>query len=591
MQKPLNDVKPLLRYFVDIFKLHVTGDCNSPIPVRVIPVVEKTVGESIYEFKIRYRSAWKSRRMSIESLGEKVESKSTCYKVIYDDMLVIKIPPRPITDFNAYLDHINREHAIARRIQKTIPCVYPQLGAILKKIPLIRLASYVRPEDSEQEYINLLQKHPSLQHFLKIGDGFVFFMTLSKYQFFNQVIDSIHHVLEHTRQEIAKNGPEAISDLIVFESLYGANNDRIYYEMNAFAESYNKAIEKILQDTGFPRAIPDFRKQEWLFTHLAGLRGEIDPENLPKDICDEIEEKTRQLVGSKRPVMEEFRKLVHKIAKDKNFNNNRQRVKGLIINILELLYHLKNRHTAIRDLKPDNIYVAAFLDGADHVLANPAAYDLGLIDLETALCFKPGKDGRFEQPLLAGTPSYATPSHIFGNRILRAVYKNELSRIFFLQDMQAAMVMIFKVLTGRTPFVKTSRLMPEISRLKKKNLQNFENLHKVYQNANRRFWKTAIHEFAQQVQKYKYRLEDVEIELPRHLKKFLAAEYKHELMLMGQSWDKNKGQYDHLALRAIEAPIQCDFLVEFLFNRVFFGMNQPEWEGEKKAIKETHIPA
>ncbi len=591
MPKPPGDIKPLIRYFVELFKLQVTGKNNAPDAVRVIPVVEKASGESIYEFRIRYRSAWKTRRVSIEPLGEKVESKSTCYKAIYDDLLVVKIPPRPITDFNAYLNYLNRDRAIARRIQKSIPCVYPELGAILKKVPLVRLPSYISEQEAEEEFIRLLTKFPQLQDYLKIGEGFVFFMTLSRYRFFNQIIDSIHHAIDHTRQEISRNGPEAISDFMVFEALYGEDNDRVYYNMHAIAKTYDRSVEKILKDAGAPWSLADYQKQEWFFSHIAGMHPDIDPEDLPDGTFTRIEKMTKKLVDEKKPAIDEFRRIVHKASKNKNFFSNRGRIKGLIINLLELLYRLKNRSTAVRDLKPDNMYVAAFLDGADHILANPSAYELGLIDLETALCYRPGEDGRIAQPLLAGTPSYATPSHIFGNRILRAVYGNELSRVFHLQDMYAVLAMIFKTVTGRNLFTNTARLMPEISRLKKKNIQDFPGLLTVYKNACKNFWKTASGELREQLDKHRHRLSDVEITLPGHLKKYLAAEYRHELSVLnhngrnnGEPVEKIRGesredkalQKQYIkTLKAIDTAMPCDYLILFLFSRVHTAMQPP----------------
>ena len=65
-------------------------------------------------------------------------------------------------------------------------------------------------------------------------------------------------------------------------------------------------------------------------------------------------------------------------------------------------YGLKAKGIAIRDLKPDNIFVVGgdFLQAANE-------FSLGLIDFETAVNFSV-KDDEISQPLLAGTPAYAT---------------------------------------------------------------------------------------------------------------------------------------------------------------------------------------
>ncbi|MEZ4604972.1 MAG: hypothetical protein R2861_16690 [Desulfobacterales bacterium] len=66
--------------------------------------------------------------MSICQLGDTVESKSTIYKVIYDDQLVIKIPPKPFTNFAKYLKYINNERHI-------VSCLTPPSNLCLPAFP------------------------------------------------------------------------------------------------------------------------------------------------------------------------------------------------------------------------------------------------------------------------------------------------------------------------------------------------------------------------------------------------------------------------------------------------------------------------
>ena len=110
---------------------------------------------------------------------------------------------------------------------------------------------------------------------------------------------------------------------------------------------------------------------------------------------------------------------------------------------------------AIRDLKPDNIYIAGNFNGADNFFNNPAAYSLGLIDLETAVHLHPEDLSGMRQPALAGTFPFMTPHHLFKNRDLYKLFGSELCRVLYMQDWFAAIAIIFNVATGKILFLKT----------------------------------------------------------------------------------------------------------------------------------------
>lgn len=631
MAKAPPDFKPLIAYFLNLFKVQVAGE-NEPAETEAVAISETPGKDIIYELTIRHHGTSKTRRMSLRSLGEQVESKSMCYKVIYDDFLVVKIPPRPIIDFNDYLNHIQQEHTIAARLTPSIPCVCPQLGAILKKVPSLRLPPELPPERIETEYVDRLTRKPELQRYLKIGEGFVFFMGLSQYLFFNQVIDSIHHSSDLIRQEITRNGPSAIADMHAFETLYGADHEDIYFEMHALMKNYEKTIETTILDSEVSVWIADYQVQEWFFSRVAGTEPEFDHADLPPELSEKIDSITIGMLSDKKTVITGFQNLVLATVNRKRFDSSRARIKGLIINVIELLHRLKNRSVAIRDLKPDNMYVAAFLDGADHLLANHEAYDLGLIDLETAVCYEK-EEGRIPQPLLAGTPSYATPTHIFNNALLSAVYGDELPRIFYMQDWYAGLVMIFNVVTGRPLFIRTAKLMPEISRMKKKDIRDARTQLSVFETGSRLFWKTAKEELQHNLNKYHDWLRDVEILFPEHLAESLAAECrlekalihdwvaaridrcrpaeKYREKLLAASHDKIcrilsqdvhdndavKGWDEFLRLLSVIEPLirrkeeldlaetlfsastSCHDLISFLFDRIYHAMYRPDWAG------------
>jgi hypothetical protein len=147
-------------------------------------------------------------------------------------------------------------------------------------------------------------------------------------------------------------------------------------------------------------------------------------------------------------------------------------------------------------------------------LSDPDQYDLGLIDLETAVAFRGSEDGLMRQPMLAGTPSYMTPSHLFSNFALIDVYGNKLSAVFCLQDWFAAVGIIFCIVTGQRLFEKTAKLLPEIVRVKKRGLNRNDPETEILKNVSRIFWKTAGDEFSEMIRTHLQRLENIHLALP-----------------------------------------------------------------------------
>ena len=132
--------------------------------------------------------------MTIEPMDVDNGSKSTCYKVIYDEMLVVKVPPRSITNFNAYIHGMNFERRIVDRLSSDIECIVPSISVVLQKIPRLCDNEGLRPEELETKYTKWLKDSPQLQQYLKIGDSFAYFMDLSKHDFFSSVLDKMHNI-------------------------------------------------------------------------------------------------------------------------------------------------------------------------------------------------------------------------------------------------------------------------------------------------------------------------------------------------------------------------------------------------------------
>ncbi|MBS3808842.1 MAG: hypothetical protein KGY38_01630 [Desulfobacterales bacterium] len=627
------DIKPLVDFFLNLFVIQTIGPGKETEIAEAALVSENSSKTSVYEFKIKSGQTKKHRRMSVQPIGEQVGSKSVCYMVVYDEPLVVKVPPKPINEFSTYLEYIHREHRTADRLCTEISCVFPRLEAILKKVPFLRLPEEMTPEEAEEAYIKQLLRKPGLQQYLKIGGSFVFFMNLSRHQFFNQVVQSMHRSKDRVRSDILKNMPEAFADPDAFESLYGEENYQVYLELRQLFAEYEKIVDNLTEKYGKDLFLPEYRSREWFFSFLTGISPEIEPEYYPEEFPGKLTRLAAGLMKTYKQTVNRIYRTVHTRVQRENFETNRSRMKGMIINLLELLYQLKIRNLAIRDLKPDNMYIDKHLDAADHILADPGLYNFGLIDLETAVCFDPEET---LQPLLAGTPAYATPSHLFPNKILKALYPRQLDRVFYMQDWYAAVGIIFNVITGRVLFAKTARLMPEIIRAKRHAVKNAENYKEIYKNISARFWRTAIEEFKEKTVLYRHRFEALDIILPFHLKELIKKEAERENQLLQDTIsniaDNSKAldryrepllnaPYEQIvkniesqragqrsqtgltvrvlekiagckyrqahinnAVKNLSGPVSSGFMLYFIFDRVFYAMHKQQWSRSQPGL-------
>ena len=629
----MTDKEQIIEFFISLFKLQ----CKNPNPgsqsqeYRLLP--QGPGGEEVYELRVRSGSAWETRRMSICQLSETVESKSTCFKVIYDDQMVIKIPPRPFTDFDKYMAYINNERHIVSQLTPAIHCLSPSLSAILNKVPELRFNEGMDEDALEEKYIRLLTSSSRLQRHLKIGDGFVFFMKLAKSSFLNQVIEKIHDKTRVQQEMLHITG--IFEDIYAFEALYGNRYDDVFFKINNIYHEYKKIIDILLPQYENCDDVPAYKKQEWFYCKLAGEKLDLGDLQSSEGFSEDLNQLIDILMTEKEAAVFQYRSITEKYIAKKIFDNNRKNIEGLIVNILNLLRHLKNQDTAIRDLKPDNIFISGNNEGADSFLSNPDVYSLGLIDLETAVHLRPSDIEGMKQPLLAGTFPYMTPHHLFSNSVLQALFGDETCRVLYMQDWYAAIGMMFNAATGKILFGKTARMMQKIFEIKKTAVLEKKPLTGVLKSISWNFWSTASTECHQKIALHKDKLSQMQIVLPALVMKLLKQELHTEKQIIDQTiearirsksflqkrrqklmaassrkiaqyrdrWengeldaelpaaDRNKmisimkgieslkavtERHDDLS-RRLEREIACDELIVFLFNRVLNAMYRQFW--------------
>ncbi len=517
----------ILDFFLNIFRLQ----CENPNPGARSGEYRLLCADTdeIYELRIQCGTEWQTRRMSICQLGETVESKSTIYKVIYDQQLVIKIPPKPFTDFNKYLEYINNERHIVASLTPAIQCLSPGLAPILSMIPDLQFSAGTAETDTadlENKYSNLLKTHSHLQKHLKIGPGFVFFMSLTRSEFFNQVIKKIH---DKTRiQQEMLNNTSIFEDPYAFEALYGHQYDDVFFKLSRMYHEYGKIIDILLPQHENYHAVPAYKKQQWFYLKLGEEVLETDEKGLDDIFFQDLNQLIDILMEENEAAVIQYRGISEKYISKKIFDTNRKNIEGLMVNTLFLIYHLRNQNVAIRDLKPDNIYIAAPADGTDYFFSHPDTYSLGLIDLETAVHLHPHDISGMRQPALAGTFPFMTPHHLFRNRDLYKLFGKELCRVLYMQDWFAVIAIMFNVATGKILFLKTAKLMQKIFEIKKKAARDQQSLSDTLKSVSWIFWNTAAQECEKKLNLHSDKFRFIDITLPDPIVEMLRQELETE---------------------------------------------------------------
>jgi len=493
----LPDANHIVHFFLDLYRRQMGLPEPNPRLMSARSLTDpKRSREITYQLKVTHDGKNHARRMSICRLGDDVVSKSICYKVIYDDLLVLKIPPEPVTDFDQYLKNIQLERSIAHHLSPDIPCVSPSMTAILKKNPEFHIDGDLSSKACEEELIHQLKQSPSLQRHLKIQGTFVLFMGLSSHLFFDQIIDKMHQQEKLFRNAISA-GLDTMGDILAFQSAFGVGKEELFFSFANLQENYSLAMDHLLQQHGKnSHDIPEFRKKQWMFDQLAGKDISDDPHQLPDAFILDRKRLGKQVLSGKKKDVIAFIQLIQSDTQKTSHHRNRNTISGIINNLVAMLFHLKEKNTAIRDLKPDNMFLVGDSDNPDQFLTSADQFKLGLIDLETSVDFEETES--FKQPVLAGTPFFATPSHIFENTILKEVFQ-DASRTFYLQDWFAAVGTIYNVATGKNLFEKTGKLLSEVVRMRSKAITRGEPLEDVLKNASWVFWHTACAEFEERM--------------------------------------------------------------------------------------------
>jgi serine/threonine protein kinase len=514
------DREDIVKYFLKIFKAQLgeTQDVLSEIKPLDSSAIEP---KKTFELRVVHDKEWQTRRMTVGPAGDEGASRSKCYYVIYDDHLVLKIPPKPIKDFDSYIQSIIADQEIVKKLAPK-ECIVPGVSAILNRVHPFSSGDTLSPLELEDKYIKWLSKFPAFQEYLKISGSFVFVMDLSKYFFLGHIINDIHDLDNRMFQELV-GYPAVIWETHGFEGRYGFESDAVVDGIKKVYYIYEEKAGILLKRYERVRPVDNYVLQKWFLFHLAGR----EIETKEKELNDELVDKFNRLIHAifenyKKPV-EAYQETIKGCIQSVTVEQNRSQMGGLIANILDLLTWLKAKGVAMRDLKPDNLLIVGDNSKYPDFLDSIHDYTIGLIDVETAVEYHQNENNEIGQPILGGTPSYATLSHLCKNESLNRFFE-DLSQILYLQDWYASLGMIYELILGEPLFKQTGKLLVGIKDLVLKPAKEENQLLEVFKKASRMFWYSAVNEFNTKTSEKEEMLSSVKVTITKKVRDMLKEE-------------------------------------------------------------------
>jgi len=519
----LPDRLDIVRFFLHLFKRQIGADPDAKVEFAALS--SKSSGPNqIYELRVRHMADWVKRRMTIGPLGEEAGSKSKCYYVIYDVHMVVKVPARPVTDFERYIGSIKKETAI---VNKLIPkeCIVPKVSVILSQIHTFPYSEDLPPEQMEEKYIDWVRRSAEFQDYLKINSTFVYFMDLSQYYFLGHILEELHDIKDLIAREIFENAG-IIFEPAKFKGRYGIENDAIF----EVREVYNRVeadVRRLVEQTGINSNIPMYQFQSWFYSALAQKEVIENSAKYPQIFVKPLNLLLKKAMQENLSGIDSYRRTIKNYVYMSCFEQNSAQMSAISVNLLDILAWFRQKRVSMRDLKPDNLFVAGDPARYPLFLRSAQEFSLGIIDVETAVDFEKSKYTKTKQPLLGGTPFYATPSHFIRNDVLTIKFGN-LGKILHLQDWHATLVMIYKVVTGELLFDQTAKLFGQLRgmMISANKPENFES--DIFEEASRRFWHSAVTEFQAKMKDKEKSLRAIELALPEGVRymfgKVLAKE-------------------------------------------------------------------
>lgn len=481
----------ILRFFLQLFQ-HQQGAAPDTLSQVYLAEKRPTCPNATYEMRVFCKDDWISRRMSIGLLGQGGGSRSQCFYVIYDTHMVIKIPAARITRFSEYKRRIAAEGRILTRLAPR-QCIVPRVSTILKMVHTFADEAHLSEEALEARYMRLLADQPELQNHLQIAGSFAFFMDLARHYFLSTILEEIHEGYGQLSDE-AREHPELLWDPDGFVNRYGEEAAAVCHALQEVYYRYESRLRRLVAEIGGSGEVPVYRLKQWFLIHMVGDTISAQDYGLPAEAIEKVNQLLLGVTREHGHQVKRYRRHLNNYIRETRFSKYRRQVEALAASILDLLAWLRQKGLAMRDLKPENLFVAGNPDEYPVFMNDPRKFTIGLIDVETAVMTARDDPVLIAQPQLAGTPLYATPAHLIANAVLLQVYE-DLEEILHLQDWHATIAIVFRLITGEHLFAHSAHVFPQIlSRLKVLDPAGPDFLGDVVR-IQQLYWNSAVAEF------------------------------------------------------------------------------------------------
>jgi len=301
----------------------------------------------------------------------------------------------------------------------------------------------------------------------------------------------------------------------------------LIWSLSDFADRYGEQFTDLcfaLQD-GFKHFdsllnIPDIplsQKKNW---YAGAFLGNKDPDAL-KNIPENVSALLDRIKNGHQQAAMAYQHMIREYSRKILFNRNIAKIRNIASRLVDLLSWLFFKQIAIRDLKPDNLMVAGDPSKYPQFLSAPDGFELGLIDVETAVRLDSGNKLP-DQPKLGWTPFYATPVHMFINEVLGQLYE-DARYIYLLQDWHATVAMMFQAVTGKKLFVRTAGTLTEFSRELSRYFDNPSQMVAFAKKTTEKFWREASDEFDIRMRENEAVLTSTTLEITRSVRKMFHA--------------------------------------------------------------------
>ncbi len=531
-QKPVViDEQKIAHFFMKLYKVQIGALKDAPSKINLLEV-ESNAERKTFELQVLHNKEWVDRRMTVGPLGSEATSRSKCFYVIFDNHLVVKVPQKPIRKFEEYIKAIEADQEIVRQLAPR-ECIVPTVSAILKLIHPIPTAKDIPPAEAESKYLHQLRKYPGFNEHLKIGNTYVLVMDLSKFYFLSKVIDDFHDLSNKMKQEIV-GYPDVVWENHGFEGRYAFENDEQVEAIRNVYADFEEQLGRLLKTAGHNRTIARYTMQKWFLEHLSEGQLQLDEKDLNSELVAKTNALARKIFNERKDLIDIYRRTIRGCIQSVTVSQNKRQFDSLITNILDLLAWLRDKEVAICDLKPDNMIVAGDQSRYPEFLNSANEYTAGLIDVETAVAYSENGGRKIQQPIVGGTPSYATPSHLVKNPTLRTLYGN-LARTFYLQDWYAAVGIIFEVITGESLFRQTGKMIIGMKSALFKHIDDVNTQKELYKKASRIFWHSARSELQLKLKIKKDILNMVQVVVPDGAREMIRQEFVSQKLLIAQN--------------------------------------------------------